>query len=262
MKKIIFIAILLIPSYALALGAGFVGLSAGAGVGSTADFCAGYSGIACEDFEGSSDCGDDANSNCRLSWTGDANGTFNNQATGLAGTYAKLVNDTSGSDTTMGSTRISFDGTNSVYAFALINISTLTITGNTVPVLQLSGSTANCLLRVAPSTYNFNLLSNAANGSTSVNAVAGTTYAVWLEYNNNTADTGCSAYIAEATCSGTPRVCTATKPALSGGVSTNNSGTVTSLIAKSLDQVSFGDVDPVTFDNLKVQATAIGDNGE
>jgi hypothetical protein len=201
-----------------------------------------------------------------MGWTGDANGTENNQATGLAGAYAKQLNDVSGTDTTAGRTLMEFAPANSIYTYGLIQLTYASITVNTVHVFGVGSDTSYCLLSVAgaagPAPY-FKVISSGTGATDTGYGTlsSGTVYAIWLEYNNNTADTGCSVYITTATCSGTPPSCTATKPALTKGITTNNSGTANGVYLRSLDQVSSGDADPIIFDNIKVKATAIGDDG-
>lgn len=260
MKKlflIVFLLLLALPAHAQMLQ----GIMGG-GVAAAGNFCDGYSGLFCEDFESNQTCGDDAASqaNCRASWTSGGSSTITNQATGLAGTYAKSIN-ADVLETVTRTTYVGFTASSPVYAFAIVNINTLTLTGNILsPIIGLSTTaTTQCYLDVVVSTgFKWRVSSNWDQAIATSGPSQSTSYCVWLEYTQNTqpATTGCVAYIA------TYSAGSCTKPAATVSASTYGATTCNRLSLGAIDQVSFGDVDNVSFDNIKVKATAIGDSGQ
>lgn len=238
--------------------------------GSSSAFCTGFSGLLCEDIEGSSSCGDDSLSQttCRASWTKANNGTITNIGTGIAGSYSKKLDDDADDSNNWLGTYSDFTANGTVHAFALIKIAAETITSGNPTILSIRSAThsAYCDLRVTGATNKFAVLSSGGTTTdTTVTPTANTVYGVWLDYSNNKSDgTGCVVRISSSvTCSGSPASCSVAKPAsANAGINTGNWGNVSRLQFGSDDSNSFGDVDWVYFDNIKVSTSAIGDNGQ
>jgi hypothetical protein len=250
---------------------------AGGKDGTVADtnFCAGYSGLFCEDFESNQTCGDDAASqaNCRNAsgWSipsGGAGGTVTNQATGLAGSYSKYLNATQDA-TLVYRVNASYTATDDVWAYAIVKIDSLTMSGSAkngalLSILSATSTTicaAFIIVAGDGTTRYFNAYSSTATAST-IQPVQGTTYAIWVRAKNNTATTGCQIYVAEATCTGTPPVCTATKPSVSAQrTSQDAGGNPAQVRIYSKDDTSWGHIDQISYDNVKIKSSSIGDDG-
>ncbi len=236
----------------------------------SSQFCDGFSGYLCEDFEGSSTCGDDAASQttCRnTGWTSAGNpGTITNIATGMAGSYSKKLDDDSSDGSVYVGTYKTFTADSEVHAFALVKIFEETLTGNNVTVFSVrnSGGSAYCAIRVTGSTNKFAVgSSGTAFSDTTITPTADNIYAIWVDYTNNTTNTGCTVRIQPTVnCSGSPAACTATKPAATKELTTANWGNVDRIYFMAFDQTSFGDVDWIYYDNIKVSENVIGNNGQ
>lgn len=257
-KLILFLLIILactLPPPADAQGLGPMGPGPGCKGYAVSKYCDTKSGyIYCEDFEGATSCeSGSANSNCRNTFAaGTACTTAPNygySTSPLAGTYSAYFNELTGGD---GCTK-AFDSTSrsAWYSYFRMKIGALSQTSGNFA--NIFGSTARCVLIVGNNGGNmmFGVATSAGTtycSSGCTTPTQGNEYHVWLEFQQNVADSGCKLYVSTTT----------TKPASPEVQATTTNFAATGIFYGSRDFTN-NVCDQIQLDNILIDDSAIGD---
>jgi hypothetical protein len=191
-KLIIFLSAL------LCIAAGFQFDAPTSQTGAAAFTCIGDGYLACDNFDDASShaCGDDANNNCYLTWSGSGTGTINNQATGLEGAYGKAIASSSGGTKV---TTISFTGGTPRYVFFRWKPTTFTLSISSrlfAYIASSGGVSLNALTHVVGGTWSMQCLAGTPVTSATPAIVQNHEYSIWMDF-THTSPSVCNVYIVD-----------------------------------------------------------------
>lgn len=260
MKKLLTAISILLATSAYAWGPVMMG--GGVSGGSEYTFtCSGDANLICDTYDATGGdmvtCNDDGASedNCYEAYTAGGNGTITNQASGLEpGTnYAKQITADSGAKNTY----LSYSSNSTIGYFVMLQVADGTISGSgTGGILSpnRNGSTYDCLVGINGSTGKWGVYYATSWHDLATGPSVGTTYCVWIDWTQNTADTGCSVYISEANILSSP-ICT--KPAATlQATSTNTEMNYIELGASSNSTLV---ANPIVYDKFRIGTSFFGD---
>ncbi len=246
---------LFIPKGVLVPGKG--GRSASPSGGFT---CSGDSNLLCENFDGgTTHCVDDGateQDNCWVVWTSSdlVNLTVNNQAAGLEGTYGKNLQVTG--DIGNAYTYTTITTSTPVHSFVIVNIGTLTLSNSEAAIFALKSADGNndratLDIKDVSGTKTWVLNSGGVAASSGTPTPATGTWYIWLYF--DLATTTAIAYISS----------TSTKPAATITIADSGAGSGAGRVyCFGYKSDTYGLVNNVTFDKIRVGSSAFGNNGE
>lgn len=218
----------------------------GGGASAAAPSCGAGTEFICENFEGSTACGDGATSTCNSTWTavGGPEGTFQETAGKLEGTYSYKLDSANGGE----GYQKAFTASDTVYFYLMINATTRP---SFAQLLSITDGT-NLLLAISNENPEFRLECGTATAYVSAsNWTAGTVYHFWGDYTRDSdggaASAVCNFYYST----------NGTKPGTPSKTITVGTGTTQ---ATTIRLVGSDETAVVIYDKIRVGTSAFGSN--
>lgn len=242
-KLLTILFILLLPC----LSWGWGTMIMGGGVPAAPASCGAGTELLCENFDGSTACGDGSHTNCNNTWTVSGAPTFDfNYATApapLEGTYSFRINMSTGDDET--GWYKAFTASDAVHFFYIVNAHLRTLSNINFMITDSAGA---LLMAVNNAGYEFNIMCGTVNAYSATTMAVDTTYYIWGDYTKGTgANAVCHLFHSTDTTKGAADI-------------TITNGDATGQAARAvLYQSSIASNDFI-MDKIRVGTSAFGDN--